>query len=196
MSKANCEKLGGSIIMSGRLFILGEQQDDLIVEVRNAEINFRFWTVSLEPWTDLIDVEQIDIRRKGDRSDSRLLQGDPANILQIMNEGRLSNGPFLLQVLDQAQRDTEIVFTLRNNEAVQGVQVTVSLIGDLTGPMLHPIERRPLTMQDPAIEAQNRALIERRGVMPQQGPISGIDGAPQYPGQYGYGQPQRRGNGR
>lgn len=176
MSDKCGKPLGGNIMMSGRLFFLPQQADDLIVEVRNSELTFRFWGLFLEPWSDQIDVEGIEIRRPGTESDAKLLQGDPVNILQIMNEGRMANGPFLMEALDNVERKTDMVFNIRNNEAIQGVTVTICAIGQFGIPPSLPVERVIYTNQDPGAIEENQRLVDRRMIQPQQGPIQGVRG--------------------
>ena len=155
---------GANIIMSGRLFLMPQAEEELTVEIKNADLDWRFSNIYVLPDSEEIDVTGISIRRKGDATDSKLLQGDPINLKQWANDARLANGPSLLEALDRCERDTEVIFGLRNNETVQGVQVTIALIGMFPQAPIKPEERLPMRRED----------VERPEVEPQEGPVAGI----------------------
>ncbi len=160
-------KTGQNVIMAARLLLFPEQEDDLTIEVKNSNFKFRFLTGYFNP-TDLpaadqIDVTAITIRRPGDADDTRLLQGGPINLKMILNDAQLANGPFLLEALDEAVRNTEVIFTLRNNDPVQAVQVDIALVGEFAQIPTRPEDRGE-------IEQPRRQRVE-----PQQGPLQGVD---------------------
>lgn len=160
---------GRNVVMSGRFFFLPQERANLVIEIKNSDFQFRFLTLFLDPDSDQIDVESIFFKRKGDVDDTRMLQGDPVNIKQIMNDGRQANGPFLLEALDNVQRDTEVTFTILNREAIDGVLVNIALEGKFAELPTTPEER---------VDIQNiqvrKAPIQRRAqLQPQVGPLNG-----------------------
>ena len=160
-------KVGKNIIMAAEAFFLPNQQDDLVIEIKNSDFEFRFINVFVKPEIDIeeVDVTAITLRRKDDETDTRLLQGGPINITQFGNDARFANGPNLLEGLDILKRDTEVTVTIRNGSLNQGVNVQAALIGEWAKPPTRLADRGELTPQDNG--------GRRQEVAPGQGPLDG-----------------------
>lgn len=180
--------MGTNILQSGRLRVLAGQQQDLIIEIRNGNFDFRFLSGWTEPFSELIDVTAISARRPGDRSDSELLRGDPMRLQQLTSDPRLGQALQFLDALDTLENKSEIIFTLNNLEVFQAVEVTITLTGYWQVKPMLPIERREMVPCDPV----NGDGSERREATPHRGPLSGAGNGGNGNGR-GYVRPSQRG---
>jgi len=162
--------VGTNIIQSGRLRLLAGTTGNLVIEIRNGDFDFRFISGWTEPFSDLIDITQIQLRRPGDKSDSQLLRGSPMRLQQFTSDPRFGQALQFMDALDSAENKSQVIFSLQNLEAIQAVETTISLMGFWKTRPTQPIDRRvfagdPCTTPDP----------QRREAEPHRGPVSGVD---------------------
>ena len=155
---------GTNIIQSGRLLLLAGQTLDMTIEIRNGTFNYRFATGWTEPLSDLIDILEITVRRPGDGSESRLMRGDPIRLQQFTSDPRFGQALQFLEALDSAENNSQIVFRLQNLEAIQGVTVTIGLVGYWAIKPVDIKDRRPI---------YEACVPARQDVEPHRGPIAG-----------------------
>jgi len=162
--------IGANIIQSGRLFLLPAQRADLVIEIRNGDFDFRFISGWTEPLSDLIDVEDITLRRPGQESDTQLMRGDPMRLQMLTSDPRFGQAFQFLEALDSAENKSEVIFTLVNLEAIQGVTVNIALTGKWQVRPILPLERRPGGCA-PGVKPPEP---QRRDAEAKRGPLEGV----------------------